>query len=360
MRTLRARAWTLLFGLALLPGSLRAAPPVARSVVGVRMSVSDLDAARDFYVNVLQFVPAGEPVEFEGDAAERRFGVFPARVRLQRLRLGTEEVELVEFLAPRGRPASADAQSDDRSFQHVAIVVSDMKAAYRRLRAHRVAHVSPAPQRLPDWNPNAGGIEAFYFRDPDGHPLEVIAYPAGRGQARWQSKERLFLGIDHTAIVVSDTDRSLRFWRDTLGLAVAGESENWGVEQERLNAVFGARLRISGLKAAAGIGVEFLEYLAPRSGRPSPADARPNDLLSTVTRLGTGSARDAEAALRAGRAAFVSPGAVGPTVTVRDPDGHLVEVAEESGAAAAAPSREAARAARRERTSRRRSRRPTE
>jgi catechol 2,3-dioxygenase-like lactoylglutathione lyase family enzyme len=41
-----------------------------------------------------------------------------------------------------------------------------------------------------------------------------------------QTTGRLFLGIDHTAIVVSDTEASLKFYRDVLGMTVAGESEN--------------------------------------------------------------------------------------------------------------------------------------
>ncbi len=51
---------------------------------------------------------------------------------------------------------------------------------------------------------------------------------------------------------------------------MAGTSENHGLEQERLNNVFGARLRITALRAARGPGVELLEYLAPRTW---PADA---------------------------------------------------------------------------------------
>ena len=74
-----------------------------------------------------------------------------------------------------------------------------------------------------------------------------------RATARWhRPTSQLFLGIDHTAIVVADTDRSLSCYRDTLGLRVVGRSENYGPEQERLNNVFGARLRITTLRAAAG------------------------------------------------------------------------------------------------------------
>jgi catechol 2,3-dioxygenase-like lactoylglutathione lyase family enzyme len=49
-----------------------------------------------------------------------------------------------------------------------------------------------------------------------------------------QKRGKLFLGIDHTAIVVSNTEVSLRFYQDVLGLKVAGASENYGTEQEHL------------------------------------------------------------------------------------------------------------------------------
>ena len=122
---------------------------------------------------------------------------------------------------PRGRPAPVDSRSNDRWFQHVAIVVSDMDGAYAALRSERVERASTGPQRLPDWNPNAGGIRAFYFRDPDRHVMEVLQFPPGKGEARRQARGRLFLGIGHTAIVVGDSDASLRFYRDLLGLRVA-------------------------------------------------------------------------------------------------------------------------------------------
>jgi catechol 2,3-dioxygenase-like lactoylglutathione lyase family enzyme len=281
-------------------------------------------------------------VEVQGDAFEHLTGVFGARARVARLRLGDERIELTEYVAPRGRPVPVDFRSNDRWFQHVAIITSDMAKAYARLRERGVVHASTGPQRLPDWNPNAGGIEAFYFRDPDGHHLEILAFPEGKGAAKWHrtpasSEERLFLGIDHTAIVVSDTEASLAFYRDALGLRVAGTSENWGVEQEHLNNVFGARLRITALRAAEGPGIEFLEYLAPRDGRPAPLDTRSNDLFHWQTTIVTRDVEHAFTALRGVHAAFVSPGAVALPETplgftkallTRDPDGHALEVIE--------------------------------
>ncbi len=314
-----------------------AAEPVAQAVGCIGLTVSDADRSAQFYTRVLDFRREKE-AEVAGESWERLSGVFGMRAHTVRLRLGTECLDLTEYLAPRGRPAPADARSNDRTFQHVAIVVADMDEAYRRLRAARVEHASTGPQQLPDWNPNAGGIRAFYFRDPDRHVLEVIWFPEGKGDRRWHAPRQdraLFLGIDHTAIVVSDTDASLRFWRDALGFRVAGGSENWGTEQEHLNNVYGARLRITTLRAARGPGVELLEYLAPRDGRPFPADERANDLIHWQTTLRV---FDVEAAARAARGAgqgWISPGPVhvaerdldfSRALLARDPDGHVVEL----------------------------------
>jgi catechol 2,3-dioxygenase-like lactoylglutathione lyase family enzyme len=313
--------------------ALHARAQLVTSVDSVGLTVSDLDRSLDFYTKVLPFTKVSEE-EVVGEAYEKLDGVFGARMRIARLTLGDESLVLTEYLAPKGRPAPVDARSNDRWFQHVAIVVSDMDKAYAHLRAHKVTHASTGPQRLPDWNPNAGGIQAFYFKDPDGHPLEVIWFPKGKGDPRWQrANAPLFQGIDHTAIVVSDTESSLKFWRDTLGLRVAGASENYGTEQEHLNNVFGARLRITALRAAKGPGVEFLEYLSPKDGRPYPQDEKANDLVHWKTRLAVAKAKDAEATLHAARVPLVSPGAVevagrGAAVVVRDPDGHAVELAE--------------------------------
>jgi catechol 2,3-dioxygenase-like lactoylglutathione lyase family enzyme len=304
-------------------------------VDAVGLTVSDMDRSLAFYTRVLTFEPVSDH-EIAGDAYDRLQGLFGVHMRVARLRLGDESIVLTEYLTPKGRPAPPDARSHDHWFQHIAIVVSDMDRAYAHLRHHKVEHVSTAPQRLPDWNPNAAGIRAFYFRDPDGHALEILHFPTGKGAPKWhQPGDRLFLGIDHTAIVVADTDRSLRFYRDVLGLQVAGESENYGTEQEHLNHVFGARLRITTLRATAGPGIEFLEYLTPRDGRPMPADERPNDLMHWQTTL---VARDLSAvarAMRAGPFPWISPGLVpvpeiplgfATGALVRDPDGHVMQL----------------------------------
>lgn len=313
--------------------------PVQVIAVGpIQMTVADMDRSVEFYSHVLTFEKTSD-TEIAGEDVEHLFGVFGARVRVVRMRLGDESIELVQFLAPRGRAIPADSRSNDLWFQHIAIIVSDMDRAYQVLRENRVEHASTGPQRLPDWNKNAAGIKAFYFKDPDEHPVEILEFPEDKGAAKWHKPSgRLFLGIDHTAIAVANTETSLKFYRDVLGMRVAGESENYGTEQEHLNNVFGARLRITALRAATGPGIEFLEYLTPRDGRPIPADEHANDIVHRETIL---IALDVEAAAQnfgANKTRFVSSGVVVNPIQqsgmrkafiVRDPDGHAIEIAAE-------------------------------
>ena len=310
-------------------------PTLVQGVDAIGTTVSDMDRAVDFYSKALTFQKVSD-TEVTGDDYEHLEGVFGLRMRVVRMRLGDEFIELTEYLAPKGRAISADSRSNDRWFQHVAIIVSDMDKAYRWLRQNKVEHASSGPQRLPGWNKNAAGISAFYFKDPDGHPVEVLQFPPDKGLEKWhRPTDKLFLGIDHTAIVVWDTDASVKFYHDLLGMRVAGESENYGTEQEHLNNVFGAHLRITALRGASGPGIELLEYLAPRDGRPFPVDEHANDVVHRQTIL---LARDADAAARqlyAARVNFVSSGVIANQKTqlgfnkaflVRDPDVHTIAI----------------------------------
>lgn len=305
--------------------------PLVEAVSGVAITVADLERSLPFYRDVLEFEIVSIE-DREGAALERLEGVFGVRQRVATLRLGAETIELRDFVGPEGRAIPEDSRGNDAWFQHIAIVVADMDRAYAKLVAHRVEHASQGPQRLPDWNVNAAGIEAFYFKDPDRHWLELIRFPKGKGDARWQApSDRLFLGIDHTAIVVADTETALEFYRDRLGLKVAGAGENFGIEQERLNGVFGARVRITTLRARRGIGLELLDYLSPGDGRATSLDVRSHDLSHWWTLLEVADTDSVAAASRGRHPRWVSPGPIaterGEAFTLRDPDLHGLWVA---------------------------------
>ena len=306
-------------------------------VSAVEVTVGDMDRSVAFFTNVLEFRRVSE-VEVAGPEYEHLEGVFGIRMRVVTLALGDERLKLAQFLAPRGKPFPFDSRANDRWFQHIAIVVSDMERAYARLREYRVEYASTSPQTLPRWNPNASGIRAFYFRDPDGHFLELIQFPPGKGDPRWQrGNGRLFLGIDHTAIAVTNTAASIAFYQ-RLGFHVAGTSDNYGTEQEHLNNVFGAHLRITSLRAHSGPGIELLEYLTPRDGRPVPIDLRPTDLAwwQIILLTGNGIARSggwdtpafAESGEFEGNYVVLPGNQLGFTraLIISDPDEHHVEL----------------------------------
>ena len=334
-RTPNVLVITFLLLASLIAGARAAASSLASAVDSVDITVSDMDRAVNFYSHVLSFKTVRD-TEVAGETNEHLEGIFGVRMRVVRMQLGDEFIELTEYLAPKGRSITVGARSNDGSFQHIAIIVSDMDKAYAWLRQNKVEHVSSGPQRLPDWNRNASGIRAFYFKDPDGHPLEILQFPPDKGAAKWhQPSAKLFLGIDHTAIVVSNTEASLRFYRDLLGMRIVGESENYGTEQEHLNNVFGAHLRITSLRADSGPGIELLEYLSPRDGNPFPPDEHANDVTHRQTVLITQSADQAARDLLLAKVNFVSSGVIAnhkdelgyrTAFIVRDPDGHAVEI----------------------------------
>jgi hypothetical protein len=96
-------------------------------------------------------------------------------------------------------------------------------------------------------------------------------------------------------------------------------------------------LRITGLRAQTGPGIELLEYLAPRDGRPAPADTRANDIWHWQTTLLTANSKAAAQQLRAARGQIVSPKlgklpdkSLGFTkgFLARDLDGHSLQIIE--------------------------------
>ncbi len=235
-----------LFALLLSASLFGQIPAEGASVNGFVTPVRDLRSSRDFYVNVLGFVVAGSKDVMSCD-----------------LVLGEERITLTRIPeSPNAR--TSPPTSLEPGFQHLALVVSDLAAAVARVRRFGITEISASPQVLPNWNPRARRIGAFYFRDPDGNPLELIAFPPGVGDPRWADQKRgLFLGIDHSAVVVEDTEASLRFWRDRCGLKVVGQSLNSGAEQERLGGNPGAIVLITLLRGPEGPGIELLDYLTP-------------------------------------------------------------------------------------------------
>ena len=123
-----------------LLSALLAAQTRALQVGSVVMTVADMDCSVEFYTRVLTFEKQSDVVR-SGVEIDALYGVPNARVRAVDLKLGDESIGLLQFIGATGAPVPTDARSNDLSFQHVAIIVSDMDKAYAVLRQNQVQHI---------------------------------------------------------------------------------------------------------------------------------------------------------------------------------------------------------------------------
>ncbi len=311
-----------------------------KSVNAIGITVKDMERSVKFFTDVLNFKKVSDN-EYQGADFEKLEGVFGLHIRVVRMQLGDEFIELTDYLTTGGRSIPEDQHSNDLSFQHIAIVVSDMDKAFEQLKKYNVEFVSTAPQTLPVTNTAAAGIKAFYFHDIDNHNLELIYFPKEKGNPKWhtgsyQDNNKIFLGIDHTAIGVSNTESSQKFYQDILGIERKGDSWNFGTEQEHLNNEEGASLHITGFRAVEGPGIEFLQYLKPGPGKNYPADTRADDIWYWQTTLFTSDAAALYSKLKASGYTFISKelvhdhanGIHTKSFIVKDPDGHAMLIKE--------------------------------
>jgi len=217
------------------------------------------------------------------------------------LALGESRLELA---AVQGRPYPGDVPGWSPVFQHFAIVTRDMDESLARLRfaPDWRAISTGGPQRLPA---ASGGATAFKFRDPEGHPLELIAF-AGDDPGPIPR-------IDHSAISVADTARSIAFYQG-LGLTVGARSLNHGPEQDRLDGIEDARVAVTALMApgAAGPHVELLCYGRGEGSMQTALEVADDDVAAT-------------------RLVFSDDSAGAPPHRLRDLDGHRLEIEQDDG-----------------------------
>lgn len=295
--------------------------PGGKVVRLARLCLLTPDAARlaDFYRRAFGCRVVAR-ASLSAAAAARLVGVS-GRARSVSLVLGAQHLQLLQPAAP-GRAYPASVPASDVRFQHFAIVVDDMPRAYEHLsRVGGWTRISThGPQRLPV---SSGGVTAFKFRDPDGHPLELLAFApataragATRAGGARSTTATPFRGIDHSAICVADSTRSIAFY-ESLGLRVSARSINHGLQQQRLDGLEHARVQVVALSPRqAPPHVELLCYRASapstrggKAGRDTGGSARPlpNDVAAT-------------------RLVFESGAAGAPPRHLRDPDGHRLIV----------------------------------
>jgi catechol 2,3-dioxygenase-like lactoylglutathione lyase family enzyme len=283
----------------------------ARRLARIEMVSGEPEVLADFYQAAFGFLRLGR-------------GLTPVISGVE-LRLGSQIIRLIRA-QPGGRLYPADVAGWNPLFQHIAIVVADMARAYTHLSAlpgWRPISTS-GPQGLPA---ASGGVSAFKFRDPEGHPLELIGFPAGVVPLQWQiASQDVCLGIDHSAISVSSTATSIDFY-ESLGLDRSGGSLNVGREQAMLDDVPDAVVEVTALTPALPTPhIELLCYQGNFDRRVQAQAA--NDATATRLVLTVESRATLEAICAHASNALLSEPKLSENNLYRamlhDPDGHLI------------------------------------
>jgi catechol 2,3-dioxygenase-like lactoylglutathione lyase family enzyme len=238
------------------------------------------------------------------------------------------EVLRLSAFDPPGASYPSPRASNDPWFEHVALVARDIQAMWSGLEKAKPETVTTgAPSLLP---PNTGSVTAFKFRDAEGHPLELISFPEGVGDPRWQQGGTGIRGFDHTAIVVTDLDRSLVFYTDLLGLRIGGRSLNQGREQDRLDGLIGCVVDVVALQPVdqPTPHLELLHYRSPPAAAPIPPP-KANDVASVRQVHRVDHLDVLVSQLTSAGTPFVSHGLVvlgngANGAAIRDPDGHMI------------------------------------
>ena len=301
--------------------------PVTR-FIRVSITVADLAGAAAFYRDALG-LEIGPERSLDDPAWNALFGLSPGTTaRACRILVRQQTFDIVAF-EPPGKPYPSDRASNDQWFQHFSLVCGDIGQVSKRLKAaHPGVITEGSPVLLP---PNTGSVTAFKFRDPEGHPLELISFPEGVGAPQWhEMSDEGILGYDHTAISVMDLERSLSFYTGLLGMHIAGRSLNQGPEQDEMDALQQCEVDVLALEptVVAKPHVELLHYRTP-TGRVLTAPLNTNDVAAARQVHEVDDFDALVGRLEAEGVPFVSPGIVsmengGKAVSIRDPDEHML------------------------------------
>ena len=300
-------------------------------LIGVSITVADLAGTAAFYRDALGLEVGPEQTLID-PAWNSVLGLAQDTVaRAADVAIGEQVIKLVAF-DPPGRPYPSKRTSNDQWFQHLALVSGDIARIWKKLEGGSPGEITKGPPvHLPA---STGGVTAFKFRDPEGHPLELIFFPPGVGDPQWQREVGSRLaGYDHTAISVTDVNRSIAFYTQLLGFKVSARSLNKGVEQDRLDGLTGCQVDVVALAPASEITphVELLHYRSP-PGR-TLTEIRANDVASARQILHVNDLDPLVGRLEAEGVSFVSQGLVtlkdgGKATAIRDPDRHMIVLME--------------------------------
>ena len=137
----------------------------------VGITVSNLDRTLTFYRDMFGLEPLFK-VSAEGRDLSAAVGVPDAHLRFAFIRIGSTEVELLEY--DSDRDTAFTRRNCDVGAPHLCLHVADIADSFEELKAKGVSFY--APPLLIEAGPLAG-CQFAYLRDPDGITLELFETP---------------------------------------------------------------------------------------------------------------------------------------------------------------------------------------
>ncbi len=221
--------------------------------------VSDLDEAIAFYRDGLGLeVPGPQGNADDNLPLRNMFGLPDAHIRwaIARPQGMTTGVEIVEIKDAGGRPLTRRPQ-DSGAFTLI-VFVRDIEATLSRLKALGTTVVSHGggPSTLPFGSQSARMV---VVQDPDGHFVEIVE-PEQAPDTDAPADANVY--DVRVRLTVDDVERSMRLYRDALGLEAAGDARSG--ENPVISAalgVVGARYRFGMMQVpTSGLTFEVMDY----------------------------------------------------------------------------------------------------
>jgi catechol 2,3-dioxygenase-like lactoylglutathione lyase family enzyme len=173
-RVIAARLLAALAG-SLAGGASLAAQPGIEAIDHVGLSTVDIERSIHFYRDLLGMELTERDDVNDQIEYNRIFGLAHVKAKGAMLRLGTMQIELFEFVHPKGRAPDLRRPVNDPRIYHLCFIVKDIDQEYARLKAAGVPFHYP-PQDF-------GVAKAAYGRDPDGNVVELLQWPATKVEA---------------------------------------------------------------------------------------------------------------------------------------------------------------------------------
>lgn len=137
-----------------------------KKLLHVGLTVSDLPASVTFYRDIVGMTVSSEFVG-KNDWFDELTSNPGSELSVAHLRLGTYELQLIEYLAG-GEESRADIAHNRVGSPHMCFLVTDIEAKFAELTELGDVTITSAVTDI------VAGARSFYTEDPDGVPVEFV------------------------------------------------------------------------------------------------------------------------------------------------------------------------------------------